>query len=230
MSVSIITPWINHCEFIPEYERAAQGAQVVIVDNGSAPEAAGVLRLMTERLGNNSVYLRNDQNRGFAPANNQGFEHATGDIVLCLNNDIEAAPGWLDYVERDVGEAVIVGPAVRQMETVGELVDVPELRQLVARGLSFPYVEGWCIAARRETWGRLGGWDAETYPKPYCEDADLCWRARRIGVRLLKSHWPVVHLQNGTVREMPEAVESLVPNCVTFCRRVNEWLSSQRAA
>ena len=227
--ITIVTPWINHMEFLAGYERAAQGAQVILIDNGSHELAAAQLVKLAERLGNGSKCIRNEENRFFSAANNQGLEAATGDVILFLNNDIEAQPGWLDAVARDVTDGLLISPGIRTLESVGELVDVSELRHLVARGQSFPYVEGWCVAGTQRTWAELGGWDAEAYPKPYIEDCDLSWRARVAGMRLMRSHWPVMHLRNGTVKEMPETLTSLLPNCLTFCHRVEEWLRLKAA-
>src|SRR5258708_17875642 len=39
--------------------------------------------------------IRNKENRGFCAANNQGIRMG-GDLIALLNNDAEAAPGWLE--------------------------------------------------------------------------------------------------------------------------------------
>ncbi|MCB1018555.1 MAG: glycosyltransferase, partial [Acidobacteria bacterium] len=70
-----------------------QDFEVIVVDNGShdgsldtldAVEARGELRC-----------IKNDTNRGFCAANNQGIAAARGAWVALLNNDAEADPGWL---------------------------------------------------------------------------------------------------------------------------------------
>lgn len=179
-TISIVTPWLDHPELIPEYAAAVAGAeQVIIVDNASRAETAGQL----ERLA--TTYLRNESNRYFAPANNQGLAAATGDIVLFLNNDISAPAGWLDRVRREVQPGVLYGPSLKYQRIDGELL---------------PYLEGWCIGARRDTWLALGGWDAEHYPRPYWEDNDLCYRAVKAGLQLAQVPWPLLHLGNTTGR------------------------------
>jgi glycosyltransferase involved in cell wall biosynthesis len=69
-------PWLNHPELITTYEAAVQGAQVIIVDNGSDEASAKAIREMVERL--KGIYIRNAANKGYAAANNQGLEAATG--------------------------------------------------------------------------------------------------------------------------------------------------------
>src|SRR5437588_12739747 len=100
--ISIITPWLDHTHFIEDYERAvrAPGVEVIVVDNGSSESHAAALRQMIDRLG--GKYLRNEENRWFSAADNQGLEVASGAIVMFLNNDIAADAGWLDQVGADV--------------------------------------------------------------------------------------------------------------------------------
>ena len=49
------------------------------------------------------ILIRNQENLGFAPACNQGFNVARGKYILCLNNDILVWEGWdkemTDYFE-----------------------------------------------------------------------------------------------------------------------------------
>src|SRR3569832_1022284 len=96
--ISIITPWLDHTHFIEDYERAvaAPGVEVIVIDNGSSESHATALREMIDRL--NGKYLRNEENRWFSAANNQGLAVASGGIVIFLNNDIAADPGGLDLV------------------------------------------------------------------------------------------------------------------------------------
>src|SRR3954467_14259587 len=114
--ISIITPWLDHPEFIADYEKAvaAPGVQVIAVDNGSSTENAAAIRAMIQRLG--GFYIRNEQNLWFAAANNQGLSVATGNIVLFLNNDIAAEPGWLDDVRRDVAPNGLFAPDVKNVQ------------------------------------------------------------------------------------------------------------------
>ena len=57
--------------------------------------------------------IRNDANRGFPAAVNQGIAMATGDQVLLLNNDTIVTTGWLGHMvaalERDP-KIGLVGP------------------------------------------------------------------------------------------------------------------------
>jgi tetratricopeptide (TPR) repeat protein len=186
--ISIITPWLDHTHFIDDYERAvrAPGVEVIIVDNGSSESHASALRQMIERLG--GKYLRNEENRWFAAANNQGLAVAGGAIVTFLNNDIAADGGWLDQVRADVQPDALYGPSLLNIEIDGKPIY---------------YLEGWCVAGRREVWDKLGGWDASLHSMPYWEDNDLGFRAVAAGFQLLKRDWPVSHKGKGTSADVP---------------------------
>jgi GT2 family glycosyltransferase len=147
----------------------------------------------------------------YAAACNEGLAKATGDIVLMLNNDISASLGWLEYVRRDTVAGALVGPNTGLKIVAGQ----PML-----------YVEGWCVAARRETWDALGGFDAETFTRPYWEDVDLSWRAVRAGFRLLRRPWPVTHINGGntTSRTAPGAYDASEANRLAFERKVRAEL------
>ncbi|MBI3466815.1 MAG: glycosyltransferase, partial [Planctomycetes bacterium] len=209
--ISIITPWRDHPELIEDYERAVAGAEVIIIDNASRPEHAQQLQAMVDRL--RGVYLRNEENRGFAAANNQGMVRATGDILVFLNSDISASPGFLNMVLRDVRGDVLVGPSLH--------------RQLVY-GLWVPYLEGWCLAGRRGVWERLGGWDADAYPEPYWEDNDVCFRAVESGMQLVQARWPVQHKGGRTTTSVARWGESFERNRATFAARVRTLCERRR--
>jgi GT2 family glycosyltransferase len=225
MNVSLVTPWYCARHLIPDYEHAARGAETIIVDNGSDAETAAALVAMCERLGNGSRVIRNEENRYFAPACNQAIDAATGDIIVCLNNDVVAREGWLDMVRRDVGPDMLIGPSACLFETVREIQQTPGLVELVQAGHQFPYIEGWCVAARADVWRRLGGFDAALYPLPYVEDVDLSWRARRHGCRLMRSFWRIRHIGGATTRVRPDAFVALQRNAAAFVARVKADLT-----
>jgi O-antigen biosynthesis protein len=68
--------------------------EVVIVDNASTDGSLAFLRGLRTPFA--LELLTNGENLSFAEANAQGTERATGDLLLFLNNDVEAfEPGWL---------------------------------------------------------------------------------------------------------------------------------------
>ncbi len=66
--------------------------RVIVVDDGSPDDSAE--RLRTAQPSAEIVEL--GENRGFAAACNAGIAHGDGEIVVLVNNDVEAAPGLLE--------------------------------------------------------------------------------------------------------------------------------------
>lgn len=190
-TISIITPWLDHPEFLADYESAtrADDVEVIVVDNASNATNAKAIHDMVGRL--RGKYIRNEENRWFAPANNQGLAVSTGQIVVFLNNDVSGSPGWLENVRDDVQAGALYGR---------------ELCERQFEGKRFSYLSGWCIAACRETWEKLGGWDAARHSMPYWEDTDLGYRATQAGLKLNVSKWPIQHKGNGTSCSVPGVV------------------------
>src|SRR5258708_39077639 len=74
--------------------------------------------------------IRNKENRGFCAANNQGIRMG-GDLIALLNNDAEAAPGWMEALASairmrdDIGMAaskILVKNDPRRIDKVGHLI------------------------------------------------------------------------------------------------------------
>ncbi len=237
MTISIITPVLDHPEFIPDYRAATIEAECIIVDTGSTSEN----RKAWMEAGKLIDYPAPGHNYGHWC--NAGYGHSTGDIVIFLNNDVRADGDWLSEVATFVQPGAIYGPEL-QAQTVG--------------GITIPFLSGWCIAATRATWDRLtqrleaieqgpfktvyenggiiavapaytyqkqcgGPWDTSSYPAAgYWEDNDLCFRAVMAGVDLIQTKWPIVHLDggNGTSKHKKDYYADVERNKRTFERMV----------
>jgi cephalosporin hydroxylase len=217
VTISIITPFAGDtASLLPDYDRATVGAELIIIDNACSPETHAALQTLPSDRG---FLIQNDTNMGFAAANNQGYAHASGDIIIFLNSDVAGDPSWLALVASDVKDGALYGPSLQS--------------QLVA-GRHLPYLEGWCVAATRKTWERIltwpegcaltgvaiGPWDAEAYPGPYWEDNDLCYRALRAGLSLVQTAWPIQHKGGRTAGAIQKHAKSFEQNRDTFTRRV----------
>ena len=74
----------------------ANSLQIIVVDNASAD---GSVEAVTERFPGVQI-IRNESNRGFAAATNQGLERAVGRSVLLLNPDTEAVADAVEELAR----------------------------------------------------------------------------------------------------------------------------------
>ena len=116
--------------------------ELIVVDNASSDGSIAYLEAAAQRL--SLMILRNDENRSFAEANQQGASRAEGELLLLLNNDIEpVSPDWLGRLVETLLEtdAAAVGPRLvyprRSAElNAGDDILHPDLT-LQHRGIDF---------------------------------------------------------------------------------------------
>lgn len=108
---SVIIPVFNQWNFtrqcLKTLAATTQGKEieVILVDNASidaTPKAAPFLG--KQLFGDKFTFIRNDTNRNFSGATNQGAKAATGEYLVLLNNDTELFPGWLEPLFEDFRE------------------------------------------------------------------------------------------------------------------------------
>jgi GT2 family glycosyltransferase len=175
--------------------------EVVLVDNASPDDTGELL----DALDGDVTIIRNEENRGFAAACNQGAGAARGELLLFLNNDTEATPGWLPAfvrpLRREPGVGIVGARLVypdRRIQHAGCLLvdnrDAGEIENhhrfrgepedgpgvLEPRDLNA--VTGAALLIRREVFEAAGGFD-EGYWNGH-EDIDLCLRVKEAGWRI----------------------------------------------
>ena len=184
--------------------------EVIVVDNASTDGTVDYLRDMVARQANVSLIV-NDSNAGFAPANNQGICHASGDFIVFLNNDTRVTRGWLGRLvgslERD-GRIGLVGPVTNSIgnearidvsyASPGEMEDFAEARtwDLAGRAFEIPMLALFCAAARRTTLDAVGLLD-ERYRIGMFEDDDLAHRLRVAGYSVVCAEDAFIHHEQG---------------------------------
>jgi GT2 family glycosyltransferase len=175
-------------------------AEVILVDNHSedgsaeAAESFGWVRL-----------IRNEENLGYARANNIGIEAARGDFFLFLNADTVVPEGSLPTLLAELEArpgAGAIGPALvrensriqvsfgREVNFISELWQKffrnPYYRTVLrstSRAREVGWLSGACLLARRSAVEGAGGFDKNFFL--YFEDIDLCRRMREKGYRLV---------------------------------------------
>jgi GT2 family glycosyltransferase len=170
--------------------------EVLVVDDASPDLSAQVLAdVPGVRL------LANSRNLGFVESCNAGAAAARGEFLLFLNNDTQLTPGWLDALLRCFAERADCGIAGSRLvypdgrlQEAGALVfadgscwisgrfeprDDPAFRYR----REVDYVSGAALMIRKDTFGRVGGFDAR-YAPAYYEDVDLGFAVRRLGLRV----------------------------------------------
>ena len=185
--------------------------ELILVDNASPDDT---LARVEEHVSGATV-LRNEANRGFGGASNQGAGQARGRYLCLLNSDALVEPGWLEPLVEAL-DAPGVGAVVPlylnddgSVQEAGSVVDSIGHAHAVGAGgdpndfaYRFPrevdYGSAACMFVRAGLFQELGGFD-EAYSPGYFEDTDLCFRLHERGLRTIfepRSH--VVHIRHGS--------------------------------
>jgi GT2 family glycosyltransferase/glycosyltransferase involved in cell wall biosynthesis len=220
--------------------------EVIVVDNGSAPEVEEWL-LLEEGLRSNLRHLRYPEPLGFARAVNAGAALATGEILIVLNSDTLVTPGWMDGLNRALHEDPSLGAVTPSTNQAGEpaqmdnsTADLPASKAFAVRSrkavvpgiLYLPQrLTFFCVALRREVWLQLEGFD-ESYRVGNFEDDDLCLRLRVAGYRLGVARHVFVYHHNRATFQANRISHSrwMAENAAVFAARARQLAEARGAA
>jgi len=223
---------------------------VWVVDNASSDGSAQMVR---ERFPWVRL-IENEENVGFARANNQAIRQSNGRYVLLLNPDTEVQPGALETLVRFMDEHPEAGAAgARLLNPDGTLQPschpMPtlsrELWRLFHLDAFWPYAvyrmaawdlttprrvdvaQGACLILRQEVLDSVGLLDEDYFI--YSEEVDLCYRIRRAGWHVC---WVpqavVVHYEGQSTRQVaPQMFLRLYEGKVMFFHKNRGVLAAQ---
>jgi GT2 family glycosyltransferase len=178
--------------------------ELVLIDNGSTdPETLTLLDRLAESPG--VRLLADPRPFNWAALNNVGAQTAQGDVLLFLNNDVEARQaGWLaalcaQALRPDVAAVgarllypdgrlqhcgLVVGLTGAAGHVLGGLNgDEPGYLKMATAARECSAVTGACLATRRDAFELLNGFD-ETLGVDL-NDVDYCLRAATLGLRTI---------------------------------------------
>ena len=186
--------------------------EVIVWDNGSSREVASAL----DRLAGHRVQVRHSpENHGFALGNNLALAHATGDVVVFLNNDTTVPPGWLAPLREALTDDDVLGAQPLLLYPTGTIQSAgiafptcgglphaflrgfPAEDAYGVEGLRFHALTGAALALRYADAVALRGFDPVFTNG--LEDVDLCHRLRQLRQETTQGHFqvldsrPVVH-------------------------------------
>src|SRR5579872_7068219 len=196
------------------------GMEIIVIDNASTDGTVDILEQFEEQC--QIVY--NDENIGFAAAQNQAIQASSGDWVLTLNPDVLLLPNFIQALVEAGQTDRRVGSVCGKLLTIRATFDLPDkplvdstgiyftpmLRHLdrgsqeVDNGhyLNYEYVFGATAAAalyRRKMIEVISIGDEFFDPDffVYREDADVAWRAQLFGWRCIYTpHSRGYHVRN----------------------------------
>lgn len=204
--VSIITATtMDGAKFLKQMLPIAKrepNAEVIVVDNKSFDDTEEVCKA------HGVVYIKNEENMGFAVANNQGASVAKGDKLLFLNNDTIPTPGFSgamggfldDPMHNEGAKMGIVG--VKLVYDLNQ--DRVQHAGIAFTNTGYPYefgngkgagdsevnseremnaVTAACFITYKDLFQEVGGF-YEGYRNGW-EDVELCLRMREMGRRII---------------------------------------------
>lgn len=238
--VSVLIPTINDwrltCAAVGAVLANSSGhdLEVVIVDNGSNPDAViGLAQVVAGRdPGQRSVrVIWMPENLNFALGTNLAFAHSSGSRIVLLNNDTAVQSGWLDPLLDELRDLSVAGvqPLLLYgdgtVQTAGTgfpncgglpshlLVEHPAEDARRLRRFDVSAVTAAALAMRATEFCRLRGLDPR-FINAY-EDVDLCLRAiQRPGSRFrVATDSVVMHFESRTrIRTVVESNRALLWN------------------
>ncbi|MDD3368561.1 MAG: glycosyltransferase family 2 protein [Lachnospiraceae bacterium] len=206
--------------------------EIIVVDNGSREENRDLVEQMASELG--FIYDYHPMEFNFSALCNYGASKAVGNLLLFLNDDVEAVEqDWLDIMAGwaklpHVGAvgAKLWYPGGEQIQHAGitnqgvgpshKLVTFQDDQAYYHGHNMVPYdmicVTGACLLVKKEVFDRIGGFD-ETMKVSY-NDVDLCFRLWELGLQNVQCNDAVlVHhesLSRGLDEDTPEKWERLL--------------------
>jgi GT2 family glycosyltransferase len=209
-TASVIIPFRDEPRYlracIDSIDRTKGGIhhQYILVDNGSVqPETTTLLERLVVRP--DVAVVHDDRPFNWAALNNAAAASAEGDALVFLNNDIEAlSEGWLDALCAQLEQADVGAVGARllypdhRVQHCGVVIGLggaaghllvgldeaaPGYLDLAVTTRECSGVTGACMATRRDTFEKLGGFDESLGID--LNDIDYCLRLQRAGLRVL---------------------------------------------
>jgi len=171
--------------------------ELIIVDNNSTDETPDYLSRLQLTHKNIKVQL-NQENTGFAKANNIGIKLAKGEMLVLLNNDTILPPGWINSlvkhlrkkeygmvgpVTNNIGNEAMIPVTYRDASGIDEFAS-ERLYTKLNRVFDINVLAMFCVAFKRELIEKIGYLD-ESFGIGMFEDDDFSERVRGAGLRVV---------------------------------------------
>lgn len=192
-----------------------QTKEIIVVDNASADRSLTYLAQLKEPC---IKVIKNKNNNGYAEANNQGYELATGSYVLFLNNDTIVNKDFLaplvDALKQDTKLAAIQ-PLILfpdgTIDSVGSFLTPtgflyhkahrqPPIKKNTKDAKVYS-MKGACMLWKKSVLDEIGVFDESYFA--YFEETDLCNRAIKAGYHVrFTGKSSIIHLGGFTSNTM----------------------------
>jgi len=189
------------------YNQTKIDFNLIIIDDGSDSNTQSLLENFT-RSKENSFVIRNEKALKYTKAANQGINRTISEYVILLNSDTIVSDSWAQKMiapfnlYEDTG---LTGPlsnaasfqsvpliydefgkyAINKLPSNYSVNDVQKV--LEKQSAFFPeidFLNGFCMAIKRNVFNEIGYLDESLFPNGYGEEIDFCLRARKNGYKL----------------------------------------------
>ena len=210
--VSVVVVTYNNLDFTRaclaslEQHTQYEPMEIIVVDNASSDGSPAFLNEWVAGAANRKLIL-NDDNRGFAAANNQGLALAGGDYLVLLNNDTYVTPGWVrtlfKHLQRDPSLGLI-GPVTNNIGNQAKIhISYDSMDEMLVQAgrytrshigqlLPLPTAAFFCVMFSRDVYQRVGDLD-EAFGRGFFEDDDYCRRVEQLGLRIACAEDVFIH-------------------------------------
>ncbi len=236
----VIVNW-NGLHFLKDclpllYKSSYTKFEVVLVDNGSTDGSLEFIQKEYPKI----IVVRNSVNKGFAEANNQGYEKTKGEYVLLLNNDTKVTKNFMEPLINALKADKKLGAVQSKILSM----DDPRLLDSVASfftstGMLYHYgyhqkdakkysrrlqtytAKGACMMLKREVIEKVGLFDPRFFA--YFEESDLCHRIWLAGYTIEYIPESVInHKIGGTSNSMQNSFIQFH----SFKNRINSYIKN----
>lgn len=183
------------------YYNKREDVQVLVIDNGSPGISSSSIMQGYLMKGDKWFFSvhRIPENIGFGPAMNKGVEEAKGEIVCLLSDDVRI---YGDFVSRVIAMMEVMPDSI----LAAEIVNWPAGWNQFGATPTFPYLQGYFLAMKKETFNKVGGFDERFAPYDY-EDVDFSYTAQKLKLSLKQIALPLEHLAAGTIGYSDERMD-----------------------
>ena len=204
-TIDIVIPVFNNVEDLGitlasiVSARNAISTRVLIIDDASCDD---VRSQIPHAVGSSVefLYLRNENNLGFAHSVNRGLNASNGDVIV-MNSDVEVFSDWVDRLSGVAVSSPSIG-TVTPLSNAATILSYPRTlidnraalevpwrdvdrmcRTKAFSPVDIPTGVGFCMYVKRACLDQVGLLDGDNFGAGYGEENDFCQRVRARGWR-----------------------------------------------
>ena len=186
--ISVVVPTHNRRQNLARLvdalaeQRNAPPFELLVVDDASTDGTPAELEQLAERAPVPFQAVRLETNRGPAAARNTGWRRARAPLIAFTDDDCVPQPGWVAAVASALEDADVVQG--RTMPDPGQIEHGNAFSHSILVEDEWGFYEACNMGYRRRVLEELDGFD-ESFRRPFGEDTDLAWRAKRSAARIV---------------------------------------------